>query len=89
MGNKWFKLKICVSTLIQKQRPTLQETDYLVREMFFCQTAPKSDLMKGGFQERSAGDQGRSSDSAVRPREAVAGPVWTGSVWTRSVWTRS
>lgn len=48
-GKQWFKLKICVSTLIQKQRPTLQETDYLVREMFFCQTAPKSDLMKGGL----------------------------------------
>lgn len=45
MGNNGSNSRIRVSTLIQKQHPTLQETDYLVRGMFFCQTAPKSDLI--------------------------------------------
>lgn len=49
MGNSGSNSSICVSTLMQKQYPTLQEIDYLVREMFFCQTAPKSDLMKEGL----------------------------------------
>lgn len=41
--------RICASTSIKKQHSALQETGYLVHETFFYQTAPKSDLVKGGL----------------------------------------
>ena len=68
-GKQWLKLKNLSVCLDSKATP-YSPRNYLAREMFFCQTAPKSDLMKRGLQERSAGDPGRGrGDSAVRPPE--------------------